>query len=145
MSHLFAIGVDQAVCKSTPLIREFAKNRFVRSDIISLDYTSEANNYLESLNTNLEWYFATDEKGNFDLDLTYRLPKEIDNGRLKSIFDIIMEYNDIVTIGIFMYDLGTKLSATFDDLKLDDIKATIKSWYEFGGPDRTVYHLFMRK
>ena len=145
MSHLFAIGVNDGECSNTPLINNLIEKGFIQDEIIQHNYAIEAINYLRSSDTKLKWYFASNDLGNPDLDITYQLPKEIDEGRLKSILDIIINYKHITTIGIFMYDLGTRHSKKYDDLALDDIKSILKSWYEFGGPETTVYHLFKRK
>lgn len=145
MSHLFAIGVDRNECTSTPLIEKLEKERFINAGDLSHEYVAEARDFLNTSDTRLNWYFATEGIGNPDLDLTYQLPKEIDGGRLKNILDIVVAHQDITMIGILMYDLGTRRSTIYDDLALDDIKTTLKSWYEFGGPDLTVYHLFKRE
>ncbi|MBU1170099.1 MAG: hypothetical protein KKD44_11095 [Proteobacteria bacterium] len=144
MSHLFAIGVDPIECSNTPLLKKLLEKRFIRADIFSHEYAIEAHNFLKSSDTGLEWYIASDEVGCPDLDLTYQLPKEIDEGQLKSLLNIMINYKDITKLGILMYDLGTRRSKKYDDLNLDDIKTTLKNWYEFGGPDITVYHLFKR-
>lgn len=145
MSQLFAIGINYYECEKTPIIRSLKDNAFYQADSVRHCYIVEAKNALKDYKYKLDWYFAIAEDNSPNLDIAYQIPQEIESGSLKEITDIIIKNKRIKQVGVFIYDLGTRQSDLHIDLELDEIKSTLKSWYEFGGPERTVFHLFIRK
>ncbi len=144
MSILFAIGVNSNECNKTLLKNSLIKNGFSPAEHLENDFIIESQNVLKSYNYDLDWYYALDLQDSPDLDIIYEIPKEIDKGRLRNIVEIIVNNKIITKIGIFMYDLGTNHHRTYDNLPMEDIKSILKGWYKFGGPDSTVFHLFVR-